>query len=143
MATPMGGIFNTPFKFRSPAMGGQISPSQPSTSSGQIMPTGSPMGDLGTSQQNSFMPQGAVGGIQPPSMPQPSQDQNAPLTQADYSQRAPIMNPNHGYMLDAMKAGVQNPQSTSMTPGVPQSNTPATNMQNVPFWMNQLLQGSG
>lgn len=142
--TPMGGIFNTPLRFRNPQMGGGgivSPPSSPPTGTGQIMPPGAPMGDPSSAQQNNIMPQGAVMGAQPP--PNMQQDTQSPLTQPDFTARAPIMNPNHGYMLDAMKAGAQNPQNMAINPGVPQANTPSANMQNVPYWMNQLLQNGG
>ncbi len=140
----IGGLFNTPLRFRNPQLSGAPQmPPQGSTSSGQIMPPGSPAGDpAAQAPQNAFMPQGIpMGPVPQTQQTQTGIDPNAPTTQAAYTQRAPIMNPNNQYMLDTMKAGVLNPQATITTPGVSDSNNPQQNMRGIPFFMNQLLAG--
>lgn len=152
MDSPMGGIFNAPNKnFRPPMMQSGGMPSAPTMpGNSRIMPPGNAMGGASPTQ-NSFMPQGAPMGPGMPGsdMPAPTSDQmpppdqtGQPTSQAPFSMRAPIMDPNNNFKLDALKAGVLNPQTPTTSVGTPTQNTPATNMQQIPFMLNQLRSGA-
>ena len=151
----MGGIFGANrFRPPQPANGNtmaNLAPSPPNDSTnGRIMPPGNAMGAPPQDAQNSFMPQGApmgpgMGGSGMPPINMAAQDPQQgqqPLTSPAYSARAPIMDPNNNIKLDALKAGVLNSQDPTVQPGTPTQNTPATNMQNVPFMLNQLRAGA-
>jgi len=147
----LGGIFGANrFRPPQPQNGQSVAPAPSNDSStGRIMPPGNAMGAPPQNAQNSFMPQGSPMGPGMPGsgMPTPpidmaAQDQQ-PLTQPAFNARAPIMNPNDNFKLDALKAGVlndQTPYGTSV--GTPTQNTPSTNMQHVPFLLNQLRIGA-
>lgn len=139
----MGGIFGGSLRNRQRPYSASPGP-MPAPSSGRIMPTGgASMGvnpqPVDDGPQNRFMPQGSPAGPQMPfggntSMPQ----QEQPLTQAEYSPRAPVADPNQGYMLSALQGGLPPVQSPNTSVGTPQANTPGINMQNIPFFNNQL-----
>lgn len=150
MNSAMGGIFNAPnnrFRPPMPVNGQSNTPPAPSNDSatGRIMPPGNAMG-APQDAQNSFMPQGATAGPGTPGSgiptPPPMQTEQQPLTQPSYNTRAPIMDPNDNFKLDALKAGVLNQQNPVTFPGTPTQNTPSTNMQNVPYLLNQLKMGA-
>lgn len=147
----MGGIFNAPnnrFRAPQPSNGQTNMPPSPSNdgSTGRIMPPGNAMSAPSQDAQNSFMPQGAPMGPGMPGSgmptPPPMQNEQQPLTQPSYNTRAPIMDPNNNFKLDALKAGVLNPQNPTTSVGTPTQNTPSTNMQQVPFLLNQLKMGA-
>lgn len=109
-----------------------------------MMPPGNPMGPQGPqmSPGAGFMPPGNPMGPGASIGAAPGGAQGGPMTQAPFSPRAPISDPNANYMMSQLQAGAQQPQTPNMQPGTPINNTPATNMQNMPAFLAQLKAGA-